>query len=89
MDSQIIMMKRVASMMSGGLFNVKLTGSGVVAITSHYDPVVLKVGAATGPVFTDPDATARSGGLAPDSTGLLASSRWSTALHFGFLQKVQ
>lgn len=65
-NSQITMMKRVAGMMSGGLFNVKLSGSGIVAITSHYDPLVLKVSAATGPVFTDPNATvAWSGGLTP------------------------
>lgn len=66
-SNQIIMMKRVAGMMSGGLFNVKLSGSGIVAITSHYDPLILKVSAATGPVFTDPNATvAWSGGLSPE-----------------------
>lgn len=66
-DNQITMMKRVAGMMSGGLFSVKLTGRGIVAITSHYDPLVLKVSAATGPIFTDPNATvAWSGGLSPE-----------------------
>lgn len=66
-DTQITMMKRVAGMMSGGLFSVKLSGRGIVAITSHYDPLVLKVSAATGPIFTDPNATvAWSGGLAPE-----------------------
>lgn len=66
-DSKITMMKRVASMLSGGLFNVKLSGSGIVAITSHYDPLVLKVNATTGPVFTDPNATvAWSGTLSPE-----------------------
>ncbi|MFN7128333.1 MAG: AIM24 family protein [Brevundimonas sp.] len=66
-SNQITMMKRVAGMMSGGLFNVKLSGSGIVAITSHYDPLILKVSAATGPVFTDPNATvAWSGGLSPE-----------------------
>ncbi|HEX8472384.1 MAG TPA: AIM24 family protein [Brevundimonas sp.] len=65
-SNQITMMKRVAGMMSGGLFNVKLSGSGIVAITSHYDPLILKVSAATGPVFTDPNATvAWSGSLMP------------------------
>ena len=65
-DNKITMMKRVASMLSGGLFNVKLSGTGIVAITSHYDPLVLKVSAATGPVFTDPNATvAWSGNLSP------------------------
>ncbi len=66
-DNKITMMKRVASMLSGGLFNVKLSGTGIVAITSHYDPLVLKVSAATGPVFTDPNATvAWSGNLSPE-----------------------
>jgi uncharacterized protein (AIM24 family) len=66
-SNQIAMMKRVAGMMSGGLFNVRLSGSGIVAITSHYDPLILKVSAATGPVFTDPNATvAWSGSLAPE-----------------------
>ena len=65
-NNQITMMKRIAGMMSGGLFNVKLSGSGIVAITSHYDPLILKVSAASGPVFTDPNATvAWSGGLTP------------------------
>lgn len=66
-DSKITMMKRVASMLSGGLFNVKLSGTGIVAITSHYDPLVLKVSTASGPVFTDPNATvAWSRNLSPE-----------------------
>jgi uncharacterized protein (AIM24 family) len=66
-ESNITMMKRMAGMMSGGLFNVKLSGNGVVAITSHYEPLTLRVSAQTGPVFTDPNATvAWSGGLTPD-----------------------
>ncbi|MEO6172393.1 MAG: AIM24 family protein, partial [Arenimonas sp.] len=66
-ESTITMMKRMAGMMSGGLFNVKLSGRGVVAITSHYEPLTLRVSAQGGPVFTDPNATvAWSGGLTPD-----------------------
>lgn len=65
--SEIHMMRRGAGMLSGGLFNMKLGGYGLVAITSHYDPLTLPVSAATGPVFTDPDATvAWSGGLLPE-----------------------
>jgi len=61
------MMKRMAGMMSGGLFNMRLSGNGIVAITSHYEPLLLPVSAASGPVFTDPNATvAWSGGLTPD-----------------------
>ncbi|WP_374596731.1 AIM24 family protein [Brevundimonas sp.] len=66
-DNQITMMKRVAGMLSGGLFNVRLSGHGIVAITSHYEPLILKVSAATGPIFTDPNATvAWSGNLTPE-----------------------
>jgi uncharacterized protein (AIM24 family) len=66
-ESQITMMKRMAGMMSGGLFNVRLNGSGLVAITSHYEPMTLRVSRKNGPVFTDPNATvAWSGGLSPE-----------------------
>jgi len=66
-QSEITMMKRMAGMMSGGLFNVRLGGHGIVAITSHYEPLTLRVSAQTGPVFTDPNATvAWSGRLTPD-----------------------
>lgn len=66
-DSKITMMRRVAGMLSGGLFNVRLSGHGIVAITSHYEPLTLPVNANTGPVFTDPNATvAWSGGLTPE-----------------------
>jgi len=66
-QSDITMMKRMAGMLSGGLFNMKLSGSGVVAITSHYEPLTLRVGGQSGAVFTDPNATvAWSGGLTPE-----------------------
>jgi uncharacterized protein (AIM24 family) len=66
-QSQITMMKRMAGMLSGGLFNMKLSGNGVVAITSHNEPLTLRVGAGSGAVFTDPNATvAWSGGLSPE-----------------------
>jgi uncharacterized protein (AIM24 family) len=62
----ITMMKRIAGMMTGGLFNVKLTGSGMVAITTHYEPLALRVKPGQ-PIFTDPNATvAWSGSLQPD-----------------------
>lgn len=44
----------VAGMMAGGLFNVTLTGSGYVAITTDGDPVMLDV--ASAPTFGDPNA---------------------------------
>lgn len=62
----IKMMKKIGGMMAGGLFNVKLEGSGMVAITTHYDPLTLMVTNEQS-VFTDPNATvAWSGSLMPD-----------------------
>ncbi|EIJ78581.1 hypothetical protein PB1_13524 [Bacillus methanolicus PB1] len=62
----IKLMKRVAGMISGGLFNVRLEGRGMVAITSHYEPLTLLV-TPDNPVYTDPNATvAWSGTLVPE-----------------------
>jgi uncharacterized protein (AIM24 family) len=67
LDSDITMIKSMAGMMAGGLFNVKISGSGLAAITTHGDPVLLPVSNATGVVYTDPNATvAWSGNLKPD-----------------------
>jgi len=54
--NEIKMLKSIAGMMSGGLFQVKLSGSGYIAITTHGEPILLRV---TGnqPVYTDPNAT--------------------------------
>jgi uncharacterized protein (AIM24 family) len=61
----ITSMKRLAAMWAGGLFNVTLSGSGMVAITTHFDPVRIKVRPGR-PVYTDPNATvAWSGTLKP------------------------
>jgi uncharacterized protein (AIM24 family) len=62
----IRMMKKLAGMMAGGLFNVKLEGTGMVAITTHHDPVTFRV-TKEHPIFTDPNATvAWSGNLEPE-----------------------
>jgi len=62
----IRMMKRIAGMLAGGLFNVRLEGPGLVAITSHGEPLTLRVGHNRA-VITDPNATvAWSGNLNPD-----------------------
>ncbi|MFT8321020.1 MAG: AIM24 family protein [Bacillus sp. (in: firmicutes)] len=62
----IKLMKRIAGMMAGGLFNIHLSGRGMIAITSHYEPLTLKV-TPQNPVFTDPNATvAWSGNLQPE-----------------------
>lgn len=49
-----IQMVRGAGMMSGGLFNTTLTGTGQVAITTDGTPVILNP--AEAPTFVDPDA---------------------------------
>lgn len=65
LQHRIQMMKRVAAMVSGGLFNIQLSGTGLVALTTHYEPVTLKVEPGR-PVMTDPNATvAWSGSLLP------------------------
>ncbi len=61
----IKMMKSVAGMMGGGLFQINLNGTGHVAITTHGDPLTLCVKPGS-PVYTDPNATvAWSGNLTP------------------------
>lgn len=62
---EIKMMKKMSAMLSGGLFNIRLEGTGMVAFTSHYDPLTLVV-TPDNPVITDPNATvAWSGSLEP------------------------
>jgi len=62
---EIKMMKKMSSMLAGGLFNIRLEGSGMVAFTTHYDPITLLV-TPDNPVVTDPNATvAWSGTLEP------------------------
>ena len=39
----IKMMRKMSAMLAGGLFNIRLEGSGMVAFTSHYDPITLMV----------------------------------------------
>lgn len=64
--NEIKMLKSVAGMLSGGLFQVKLSGSGYIAITTHGEPILLRV-TANQPVYTDPNATvAWSENLSPN-----------------------
>jgi uncharacterized protein (AIM24 family) len=61
----ITMMRRIAGLVSGGLFNIRLEGTGIIAITTHHRPLVLRVRPGR-PIVTDPHATvAWSGSLAP------------------------
>jgi uncharacterized protein (AIM24 family) len=65
-DWDIKVMKRLTAMVAGGLFNVRLEGSGMVAVTTHYEPLALLV-SSDRPVITDPNATvAWSGNLTPE-----------------------
>ena len=65
-DWDIKMMKRISSMLAGGLFQMTLKGTGLVAITTHYEPLTLVV-TPNQPVYTDPNATvAWSGNLQPN-----------------------
>lgn len=66
-DWDITMMSTGVGMSSGGLFHVKLEGTGMVAITTHFTPITLVV-TPDEPVYTDPNATvAWSGGLSPST----------------------
>jgi uncharacterized protein (AIM24 family) len=63
---EIKLMKRIAGMMAGGLFNVRCQGTGMIALTTHYEPLTLKV-TPSQPIITDPNATvAWSGNLQPE-----------------------
>lgn len=63
---EIKMLKKVSAMLAGGLFNIRLEGSGMVAITTHYDPMTLPV-TPQAPVVTDPNATVMwTGNLQPE-----------------------
>lgn len=62
----ISLMRKLSAVMAGGLFNVRLSGHGMIAITTHYEPLTLMV-TPEAPIITDPNATvAWSGNLAPE-----------------------
>lgn len=66
LKNEIKMMRKASAMLSGGLFNITLSGHGLAAITSHYDPLTLLV-TPEHPVTTDPNATILwSGSLQPE-----------------------
>ncbi|MCA9151740.1 MAG: AIM24 family protein [Planctomycetales bacterium] len=65
-DWDINVMKKLTALVAGGLFNVRLQGSGMVAIGTHFEPLTLVV-TPDQPVYTDPNATvAWSGSLSPE-----------------------
>lgn len=60
------LMKKLTSLIAGGLFNIRLEGTGMVAISTHFEPLTLRV-TPDQPVITDPNATvAWSGNLSPN-----------------------
>jgi uncharacterized protein (AIM24 family) len=62
----ITMHRRIAGMMAGGLFSLKLAGHGMVAIMSHGEPLTLRC-LPNDPIITDPNATvAWSANLMPE-----------------------
>lgn len=62
----IKMLKKIAGMLSGGLFNIHLEGKGYIAVTTHYKPLILKVTPGN-PIISDPNATvAWSANLSPE-----------------------
>lgn len=64
-EHDIKMIRKITGMLAGGLFNMKLSGTGMIALTTHYDPLTLRVRPGQ-PVCTDPNATvAWSGSLSP------------------------
>jgi uncharacterized protein (AIM24 family) len=68
MQWEIKLMRKVAGMFAGSLFNVRISGSGMVANTIHYHSFMLCV-TPDKAVFTDPNAiVARSDNLNTDIT---------------------
>lgn len=66
LSKDITMMRKVSTIASGGLFNVRVAGSGLVAFCTHGRALVLHVSPGK-PVFTDPQATVCwSGNLKPE-----------------------
>jgi uncharacterized protein (AIM24 family) len=62
---EITMLRSFGAATAGGLFNVRITGSGFVAMGTHHEPLTLMVKPGQ-PLFTDPNATvAWSGNLSP------------------------
>jgi len=66
LSKDITMLRKLSAIASGGLFNVRVAGSGHVAFGTHGHPLVLRVLPGQ-PVFTDPQATVCwSGNLKPE-----------------------
>jgi uncharacterized protein (AIM24 family) len=86
LQSEIKMMRRMSAMLAGGMFNIRLSGTGMVAITSHYEPLTLIV-TPDSPVTTDPNATVLwSGHLEPE---FKTDIQWKTLVGRGSGESIQ
>ena len=56
LDYRIKMMRKVGAALTSGLFNIRLEGHGLLAVTTHYDPLTFEV-TPDAPLVTDPNAT--------------------------------
>lgn len=80
LSHKVTMMRKIAAMASGGLFNVRVEGSGLLAITTHQRAVALRV-APGQPVCTDPQATvAWAANLSPE---LKTDIQWKSLIGRG------
>jgi uncharacterized protein (AIM24 family) len=67
LEWDIRMTRKLAGVLAGGLFNLRIEGTGRIALATHGEPLALKLGGAQLSVFTDPQATvAWSGHLEPE-----------------------
>jgi uncharacterized protein (AIM24 family) len=65
LDYDIKMIRSFGAAAAGGLFNIRISGTGHVAMTTHYEPMTLAVKPGQA-LYTDPNATvAWSGNLNP------------------------
>ncbi len=64
---EIRMMRKFSGVMESDIYSVKLEGTGIIAITTHHEPLTFRV-TRERPIFTDPNTTvAWAGSLEPDA----------------------
>lgn len=54
--TQTVVVLKAGSWLSGGLFNLKISGTGSLALATHFDPMVFAV-TPDMPLMTDPEST--------------------------------
>jgi len=63
----IQMSRKIGGMLAGGLFNLRIEGTGRIALVTHGEPMALRLVPTSGSLYTDPQATvAWSGHLQPE-----------------------